>query len=151
MARFTQGFFKPKHPEKYLGDVKNIVYRSSYELSYLIKLDDDPNIVGYSSEETIIRYRSPLDGKVHRYFMDFYVESKLPDGTIEKTLVEIKPAHQVVPPVINSTKKKRTMLKEAMTYAVNQAKWQAAEAYAKARGMKFVVLTEYELGIKRRE
>jgi len=30
--KYTQGFFKPKYPEKYKGDPTNIVYRSGYEL-----------------------------------------------------------------------------------------------------------------------
>ena len=43
-----QGFYKPQNPDKYKGDVKNIVYRSSYELTYLRKLDLDPDVLEYS-------------------------------------------------------------------------------------------------------
>jgi hypothetical protein len=36
---------------------------------------------------------------------------------------------------------------EALTYAKNQAKWKAANEYAKDRNMEFKILTENELGI----
>jgi hypothetical protein len=35
---------------------------------------------------------------------------------------------------------------EQMNYAVNQAKWKAAREFAQANGMKFIVITEKELG-----
>jgi hypothetical protein len=34
------------------------------------------------------------------------------------------------------------------TYAVNQAKWKAADKFAKQNNMEFLVLTENHLGIK---
>ena len=40
-----------------------------------------------------------------------------------------------------------TFITEAKTYAVNQAKWRAADAFAKDNGIEFKVLTENDLGI----
>ena len=138
-----QGFFKPKNPQKYKGDHTNIVYRSSWELKLMHRLDDDPNIMQWSSEETIIPYKSPIDGRWHRYFVDFYV--KKTNG--EVLLVEVKPKAQTVPPKVQSKKTKR-YINEVVTWGKNQAKWAAAEEYCKDRKWKFVIMTEVELGIK---
>ena len=68
-----KGFFKPKNPKKHKGDCTNIIYRSSYELKMMMYLDEHPNVLLWGSEEYIIPYRSPLDNKIHRYFVDFNV------------------------------------------------------------------------------
>lgn len=143
MRNYRKGKFNPKNPQKYIGDVNNIWYRSSWELKYLIYLDKNPSVLRYSSEEIIIPYISPIDNKPHRYFPDMFVEMKTKDG-IRKYLVEIKPHKQTLPP----KKKKRVTkqyVEEVMTYGVNQAKWEYAEKYCKERGWEFVKLTEHDL------
>lgn len=140
-----QGTYKPTNKEKYKGDVNNITYRSSWELTYLRRLDLDENVLQYSSEEVIIPYRCPVHPtKVRRYFVDFYVKRKAKDGTIIEELIEIKPDKETRPPIIKNKKGKR-VLKEAITYAVNEAKWEAAETYCKKKGWIFRVVTEKEL------
>lgn len=147
MAKYHQGMFKPKHPEKYVGDVNNIVWRSSWELKFLIWLDDNPSVVSYSSEEVVIPYISPVDNKPHRYFVDFAVLVKSKDGTLKKVLIEIKPLAQTQMPKRPKMITERYM-SELKTYAVNQAKWKAASEWCKKAGMEFHVFTEVELGIK---
>lgn len=142
MPNYMQGIFKPRHPEKYKGDVKNIVYRSSWELAYMCRLDKDPNVVSWSSEETIVMYISPIDGKPHRYFLDFRV--KYTNG--KTFIIEIKPASKTKPPKQPKRMTKRFLI-EAAEFGVNQAKWQSARDYAAKRGWEFQVLTEKELGI----
>lgn len=133
--------FKPLFPEKYAGDPTNIVMRSSWETKFAIWCDKNPSIIRWSSEETVVPYMSPIDNRMHRYFVDFKIQTK------SKTyLVEIKPEFQTKPPT--SQKRTRRYLEEASTYLVNQAKWQYATRYAKDRNWEFVVLTEKELGIK---
>lgn len=138
-----KGKFKPLNPKKYLGDTKNIVYRSSWELIYLSKLDKDDNVVKWSSEEIQVPYRSPIDGQIHRYFVDMYVEYKNGD----KFLIEIKPEKQTRPPEKQSKPTKK-YLKEVVTWGINEAKFLAATKYAEKRGWKFKILTEKHLGIK---
>lgn len=138
-----KGFFKPKNPGKYKGNPTNIVYRSGWELKFMIYLDNHPEVVSWSSEEIIVPYRSPVDNRVHRYFPDFLVKKK--DG--KTLLVEIKPRAQTKPPEIQNKKSKR-YITEVMTWGVNQAKWKAAEEYCADRKWQFLVLTEKELGIK---
>lgn len=140
-----KGKFKPKNPKKYKGDPTEIVYRSSWELQYMMQLDSDPSIIEWSSEELSINYKSPKDNRAHRYFPDFLVKKKTDKGVIE-FLVEIKPKAQTMPPKVQSKPNKR-YLNEVMTWGVNSAKWKAAEAYCKTKGWDFIILTEDHLKI----
>lgn len=146
---YHQGKFKAKNPSKYRGDVSEIIYRSSWELKLMMRLDSNPNVLWWSSESTVIPYRSPVDGKVHRYFVDFSVCLNQVDGSTKKMLIEVKPAVQTKAPVLQEGKKQtRKYVKEVLTYGVNQAKWKAATEFAKRHGFEFKVFTEKELGIK---
>lgn len=141
------GKFSPDNPSKYGGDHTKIVFRSSWELSFMRWLDMNPDVATWVSEETVIPYISPVDDRQHRYFVDFKVKFK--NGRV--LLVEIKPDHQTKKPVPKKGKKRSTLLLEAQTYGVNWAKWKAAERYAEERGWKFAVFTEHTLkglGIK---
>ena len=111
------------------------------------KLDSHPDVLSWSSEELIIPYVSPLDGKRHRYFPDFWFRKRNPDNTIEEILVEVKPASQTKPPAVQKGKPNKRYITEVATWGVNSSKWQAAEAYCRARGWKFVIITEKELGL----
>jgi len=141
------GKFKPKNPNKYKGDPTNIVYRSSWELKYMFALDNDSSVVQWGSEEIIIPYRSPIDGKVHRYFVDFVVTKINSAGIKETFLVEVKPMVQTKPPK-QPIKKTKRYINEVFVWGVNEAKWKAASEYCKDRNWKFVIMTEVELGIK---
>ena len=147
MRKYHQGLYKIKNRGKYIGDPDKIFYRSSWELKVLQWLDNHPDIINFSSEEIIIPYVSPADGKYHRYFPDFFVKIKSKDGTIKNMILEVKPHAQSIEPVIKKNITKR-YIAEVVTYGVNQAKWKAAEEYCKDRKWEFRVLTEYELGIK---
>tara|TARA_B100001057_G_C22689831_1_gene887314 strand:+ start:746 stop:1066 length:321 start_codon:yes stop_codon:yes gene_type:complete len=102
-------------------------------------------IVEWGSEEFFIPYRSPIDGKVHRYFPDFYVKVKTKTGP-KKWVVEVKPKSQCKPPRIPK-RKTRKYLNEVRTFAVNEAKWMNAKEWCKDRNMEFIILTEVELMI----
>jgi len=140
---FKQGIFKPKQREKYKGSSLP-VYRSGWELKFFRWCDCNPNIISWISEGVIIPYKSPLDGKIHRYFVDGLITIK--ERTCNKTyLIEIKPSSQVKAPTPKKYKRKTTMLYEQKTYIVNRAKWEAAEKWAKNKGIEFKILTEKEL------
>ena len=93
-----KGKYQPRNPQKYVGDSTNIIYRSLWERKFMIYCDTNDNVLEYASEEIAIPYRSPIDGKVHRYFPDFYIKVKESNGIIEKYLIEIKPYKQTMPP-----------------------------------------------------
>jgi hypothetical protein len=140
-----KGWFKPVYPNKYKGDASNIVYRSNWELRVMKWLDLNPAVIWWASEELVIRYKSPIDQKMHRYFPDFIVRIKRKAG-LEKTLVlEIKPHKQTQKPV--QKRKTKRFIQEAATFAVNQEKWRAADLFCKEQGWEFLVLTEKDLGI----
>lgn len=145
--RFRQGIFKPIHREKFIGN-SDPVYRSSYELKFFRWADNNTNILAWGSENIIIPYTSPLDGKVHRYFVDNFVIFKDSKGNKQKFLIEIKPSTQVAKPVDFKNKQRRTIIYEQRTWIKNQAKWKAAEEWSKKKGYKFLILTEKELGIR---
>lgn len=142
------GRYTPKHPEKYRGNVRDIIYRSSWELKAFIFCDTNPRVVEWSSEEVVVPYRSPLDKEYHRYYVDLYAAVKKSDGTIQKYLFEIKPLKETVEPKPQQRKTKR-YLNEVQKWLVNSAKWTAARAYAKKKGLIFSILTEKELKINR--
>jgi len=140
-----KGRYVPNKPQKYRGDYNNIVYRSSWERRFMLYCDRSDAIIEWGSEEIIIPYRSPLDGKVHRYFPDFYIKVKQSDGAIKKMLIEVKPKSQCGPPTIPQRKTKR-FLNEVRTWGVNKAKWEAAIEWCEDRNMEFKILTEDHVG-----
>lgn len=147
-AKYLQGIYKVINKERYVGDVNNVIYRSSWELSYLFKLDTDPNVLQFSSEETIIPYQD-YDGTIRRYFVDFKVVRKIGDNIITE-LIEIKPYKETIPPVLSEGKKTKTKIREALTWDKNSRKWKAARKYCEKKGWQFRIVTEKELGIGRK-
>lgn len=141
-----KGKYKPEKPQKYKGDPNNVIYRSSWELKFMKYCEYNDNILEWGSEEIYIPYVSPIDGKVHRYFPDFYIKMKDKTGKITKYLIEIKPRQQVIGPQVQKKMTKR-YLSEVMTYAVNQAKWKAAKEFCEDNMWQFMILTEKELKV----
>lgn len=141
-----KGKFRIKNPEKYKGDITNIVYRSLWELRFMKWCDGEQSILEWGSEIVVIPYVSPVDSKVHRYFVDFYIKVKDKNNNISKYLVEIKPEKFTKPPEIPKRKTKK-FIDEVFQYGVNEAKWNAANKYCENRNMKFIILTEKDLGI----
>lgn len=144
--KFHSGKYTPKNPDKYVGNVCDIVFRSSWEKKAMLFFDNNPGILKWGSEETVVPYISPVDGRAHRYFPDFIVLAKTRDGTLKRMMVEVKPAAQCLPP--KTKKKTKRMILEVSTYLVNQAKWEAARKWCSINGFEFTILTEVELGIK---
>lgn len=140
------GIFRPSNPQKYVGDHTNIIYRSSWEARCMDWFDKNPNIISWASEELIVPYVSPVDGKWHRYFPDFLVKMKGKDGKTKTMMIEVKPKRQAQPPKPMKRVTKR-YITEVATYGVNQAKWKAAEEYCKDRTWEFRVITEDDLGL----
>jgi len=141
-SKYYQDYFKPVYPEKYIGDVNEIVFMSSYELHAFEFLDSNPNVLRWASEEIAIPYMKILPDKTFRpatYYPDLYVEYRDKNGKINKELIEIKPLKQ--------TKRSRsrnpaTKLQEDYDYAVNVLKWDAAKVWCNQHGIKFTIATE---------
>ena len=143
-----KGFFKPTDPKKYLGQASNIIYRSRWELRFMSYLDRNPAVIRWASEEFFIWYVSPIDGRPHRYFPDFWVEKKNRKGEVDTVVVEIKPSSQSRPPKKPRGKPTNRFIQEAKTWSVNEAKWIAAREYCDKHGWEFMVMTEKDLGLE---
>lgn len=139
--RFTQGAYTPRNPHKYVGDITKIRYMSSYELETHKFFDGNERVLRWSSEEIAIPYIKPTDGRVHKYYPDYWVEYINRDGEIVQEVIEVKPAAQTKTP----RKNHKHALYEQLTYAVNVAKWQAAQAFCNKHGWKFRIITEHSI------
>jgi len=138
MARFAQGKYTPKHPEKYVG--KHVPqYRSGWELTFMTFCDTNNNVLYWASEAIKIPYRHPFTGKPTNYIPDFFVVYQNKFGKKIAEMVEIKPKKQSI------IESKVASAKDRMIVAINHAKWQAASAYCKSQGYAFRVITEDDL------
>lgn len=137
-----KGQFHPHNPTKYRGNPTTIIFRSSWELKFMRRLDIDPRVSEWGSETIYITYFDPSAGRQRRYFPDF---KAVMNG---KTFVfEVKPFKQTLPPENKKRRRRKTVLQEAATYITNTAKWDAARKYCATRGWTFKILTEHELRI----
>ena len=139
--RYKQGKYIPRASRKYKGDPRNINYRSSWEYKFMLWCDQTTSVQEWGSEEIIIPYTSPVDGKRHRYYPDFYVKV---NG--KKYIVEVKPTKQTKEPKRQKKVTKRYVT-EVVTWSVNQAKWKAAKEFCRDYGMEFMLITEKELKV----
>ena len=139
--KYKQGKYIPKNPSKYKGDPRNVVYRSSWEYKVMLWCDQPSSVTEWGSEEIAVPYISPVDGKRHKYYPDFYVKVNN-----KKYMVEVKPAKQTKEPKIQKKVTKR-YITEVVTYARNQAKWNAAKEFCKDYGWEFMLITEKELKV----
>lgn len=136
--RFVQGKYTPVNPHKYKGNLDKIRYMSSYELETHRFFDNNANVISWSSEEIAIPYVSPVDNKVHKYYPDYLVEFINSSGEVIKQLIEVKPHAQTKAPHGN----RKHAAYEQVTYAVNVAKWMAAQAWCQTHGIEFKIITE---------
>jgi hypothetical protein len=111
----------------------------------MVYCDNNSAILEWGSEEVVIPYISPLDGRRHRYFPDFYAKIKQKDGSVKRFIIEVKPKHQTLPPKPQQRKTKK-FINEVRTWGVNEAKFNAATSWTRDRGMEFMILTEDHLG-----
>jgi len=139
--KYRQGIFTPVNKGKFIGT--NATYRSGLELKFMRFCDNNANVLKWSSEQIIIPYVSPLDGKVHRYFVDNFVVIKEGE-TVKRYLIEIKPSSQTHPPT-TKYKKKEHLLYESRAWLINSSKWVQARIWAKKHDMEFIIITEKDL------
>jgi len=143
-----KGKFHPQHPEKYFGNLDKIIYRSLWERKCMDFFDRNTDILQWGSEPVGIQYYSPLQNKWRKYFPDFYVKRRLEDGIIEQLMIEIKPLKQTLEPKKPLTKKgNKKYINERFLWSINSAKWKAAEEWCNKRKIKFIKLTEKDLGL----
>lgn len=141
-SNWKQGWYNPNHPEKYVGEINHIRYMSSWELQVHKFLDDNPNIIQWSSETIKIPYIKPTDKRVHYYYPDYWIKYKNRKGQIVEKIVELKPSKYLKP---SKAKNRRQRLYEDTQYAINLCKWQAAKKVCDKYGIPFQIITEKDL------
>jgi len=131
-GRYSQGYINPSSCKKIFPQMKTdkIIYRSSYERKFIAWLENSEQVKNWGSECIRIPYLY-IDGKMHSYYPDYFVE--MVDGT--KMVVEIKPSSQTKRPVNENT----WVGKE---YRKNMCKWKATMEFCQAKGYKFKIITE---------
>ena len=155
--KYYQGIYVPVNPGKWRGNIHDIVFRSGWEKKMCKKFDLHENILEVASETIILNgdiipfipYMHPIKNKMARYFPDFWIRYINNKEEIIQAIIEVKPYGQTIPPIQSKTKtgkitekRKIAYQKALMTYAINKAKWHAANEFAKNNGMKFVIITE---------
>ena len=140
-AKFSQGVYRPRNPNKYIGKGQ-IIYRSSWENHFCIFCDTNDHILEWASESVRIPYRHPLTGKQTTYVPDFLIRYRNASDQVITELIEIKPAGQ-------SALKEGMNQNQRATVAVNHAKWEMARKWAKAQGIVFRVITEHDIFAKK--
>jgi hypothetical protein len=144
--KFAQGRFDMKHPEKYVGK-RTPLARSSWEFVFMRMLDEHQGVENWASESVQIPYRDPLTGRQTIYVPDFFIVYNDKNGKKHAELVEVKPASQTIREQVGKS------LYNQEQYIRNIAKWEAANAWCKQKGIKFRVVNESEIfhqGSKRR-
>ena len=94
-SRYKQGCIDPKSCKKLFKSISNekIIYRSSYELKFIVWLENNDKVKYWGSECFCIPYLYK-DGTTHKYYPDYFIE--MVDGT--KLVIEIKPYNQTQKP-----------------------------------------------------
>jgi hypothetical protein len=138
MGRFAQGKFNLKNPDKYVG-TKTPTYRSGWEFTFMKFCDEHPAISQWASEAIRIPYRNPLSGKQTIYVPDFFIVYADRNGKQRVELIEVKPSNHTVKEKLGRSKSNQAH------WVVNQAKWEAARAWCKQKGIVFRIVTEEDI------
>ena len=144
-GEYRSGKYEPRNPEKYIGDIHNIIYRSSWEHRFCTYCDTNELILKWSSEPIAIDYYNPLDKKDHKYNVDFYIKVLKESGEEQDWIIEIKPEKQTKKPIyegVNTLSKLKSYNRNMQIWITNQAKLKAAKEWALKRGFKFGVIDE---------
>lgn len=146
MAKFAQGRFEMKNPDKYVGK-KTPLARSSWEFIFMRMLDEHPGVQSWASESIQIPYRDPLSGRNTIYVPDFFIVYIDKNKSKHAELVEVKPTNQTLREAVGKSRYNQEQ------YVRNLAKWEAANAWCKQQGIRFRVVNESDIfhtGSKRR-
>ena len=138
MAKFAQGKFTLKNPEKYSGN-RTPTYRSSWEWAFMQFCDNHPSIVQWASEAIQIPYKNPLNGRASVYVPDFLVVYQGRKGKKIAESIEVKPKKETT--LENAGRSKITQARAVL----NMAKFEAASRWCKQNSIKFRVVTEDDI------
>jgi hypothetical protein len=141
-ARTKQGYFSIKESKKYVGKVKTVIYRSSWEQRFCTWCERSPQVSQWASESIAIKYHCPIENKLKNYYPDFVV--KLSTGKV--WLVEVKPSKEYIAPPPKPNRKTKKAMKNyeylLKNYIVNTSKFKSARAFCESKNWTFFVADE---------
>ena len=153
-----KGYYKPIHPEKYLGS-KPPIYKSRWEQKVFYALDVNINVLKWGYECIEIYYNHPIYNNFTVYYPDIFCHIKNERGKTEQLLIEIKPAKMCIPPkqakppknkTAQSWQKYQRSLKRYQSankdYAINMAKWEAAQRWCMRHKVTWKISNEVNSG-----
>ena len=138
MKRWAQGKYNLKNPDKYVGK-KTPTYRSSWEFHFMKFCDENPNVAKWASESIRIPYKNPLTGRHTIYVPDFFIAYSDRKGKQRAELIEVKPENQSLRENVGKSRHNQAQ------YIQNMAKWEAARAWCKQKGLYFRVISEKDI------
>ena len=138
MSKYANGFYQLLNPAKYIGK-KVPHYRSSWEHSVMRMCDNNPAILQWANEAMHIPYRNPFTNKNTIYIPDFFVVFQDAQGKNHAEMWEVKPSRETSLESAGNSKRNQAHA------ILNMCKWQAARAYCSANGIKFRIITEFDL------
>ena len=136
--KWAQGYYKLKNPSKYIGNSRPR-FRSSWEWKFMQFLDENPSIINWASEPLRINYTNPATNKKTTYVPDFLIKYQDKDKNQITELIEIKPSSQTSIKAAGKSKMNK------IHAIINEAKWNAASAWARSNNIRFRILTEHDL------
>lgn len=137
MAKYSQGKYQVKNPEKYVGKGMP-TYRSSWEFAFMNFCDDNPAVLQWASEAIHVNYRNPFTGKNTIYVPDFLIIYLDKNGKKHGEVIEVKPSSQTTMEAARSVRDKAAV-------ALNMYKWEAARKFCAAQGLSFRVVNENDI------
>lgn len=145
-SKHKEGYYQVMNPNKYLGDLTKVIFRSSYEETFFRELDLDPAVICWVAEppEFKIKYYHPIKKRWASYFPDAMCVKMHGDKKI-KCLIEIKPKSKLKMPVKTKTtdsKKIASFNRRMAEFSVIDAKRKSAVDYCRMKGMIYVFITE---------
>ena len=105
------GRYIPTNRDKYKGNPLKIIYRSMWERRLMDYCDEAlKRLLNGEVRKLQFLMCRPVDGKIHRYFPDFYMKVKQRNGSLKKFIIEVKPKSQLRPPSKNPKRRTRRWL-----------------------------------------
>lgn len=137
MAKYSQGKYQIKNPEKYVGKGMP-TYRSSWEFAFMNFCDDNPAVLQWASEAIHVNYRNPFTGKNTIYVPDFLIIYLDKNGKKHGEVIEVKPSTQ-------TTMEAARSIRDKAAVALNMYKWDAARKFCASQGLSFRVVNENDI------
>ena len=137
MAKYATGKYTVKNRQKYAGK-REPTYRSSWEFTFMLFCDNNPNVLQWASEPFMIPYLNPFTGRRTVYVPDFMIVYIETQQKPHADVIDVKPTREAMVESARSVRDRAAL-------ALNIAKWEAAHDWCKQQGIRFRVVTEQDI------